>query len=273
MKVVVVGSLTRDTIVQELAAGERTAEKLGGTAYYASNAYARLGASVRIVSRLASADEVWARGQLPAEIDLRASPSPVTTRFENRYRDDQRTQLAGPLAAPIDYFPELVADADWIHLGPLHPQDLHLDWYHASLAPRGLDVQGLVRQVQHGRVIPRAATALASCLSALRWLKAGLDEWRLVLAALDCTETECIARLRDTEVVRTEGRNGGAVLAANARGFSWRPAPVVDGVDPTGAGDVFFAAYLYHRAGRGVPAQDASEAAARWVSDFLLGRT
>src|SRR5262245_43780305 len=207
MKVVIVGSLTRDTIVQQLADGERITERLGGTACYASNAYARLGASVRVVSRLAAADEGWARRQLPPEVDLRILPSPVTTCFENRYRGEQRTQVAGPLAAPIDYAAELVADADWIHLGPLHPRDLHRDWYHAPTTPRGLDVQGLVREVQDRRVIPRVATELASCVSALQWLKAGLDEWQLVLDAFGCTEAECVSRLRDTEVLRTEGRD------------------------------------------------------------------
>jgi sugar/nucleoside kinase (ribokinase family) len=43
--------------------------------------------------------------------------------------------------------------------------------------------------------------------------------------------------------------------------------------DPTGAGDVFFAAYLAHRAGRAIDMPDAARAAAQFVSEFLLGRS
>ena len=268
----VVGSITRDTIIDTRAV-DSVVRKPGGTSFYATSAYARLGASVSVLSRLAADDEAWVRSRLPEGVDLHVQPSAATTSFENRYDGDDRTQRVGPLAPPIDVDADLVRNADWIHLGPLHPADLASGWYRGTTAPLALDVQGIVRHVEGERVVPRAIPDLADRLRSLRWLKAGLDEWQVVLDALRCTEPEAVDRLNGAEILRTEGRRGGAVLAARCPLSTWLPSPLVEHRDPTGAGDVYFAAYLFHRAGRALPMSDAALAAARFVSEFLLGRS
>jgi sugar/nucleoside kinase (ribokinase family) len=273
MKVLVVGSITRDTIVDARADPESIVLKPGGTSFYASCAYARLGATVSVLSRIAAADDAWIRKELPDGMDARFQPSPVTTSFENRYEGEDRAQRVGALAPPIEVDDDLVRFVDWIHLGPLHPTDLAPDWYRIASVPLALDVQGVVRHVDHGRIVPRAVPDLADRLRGLRWLKAGHDEWRLVLDAWRCTEREAVARLRGVEVLRTEGRHGGALLCAERTSSRWAPSPLVTRVDPTGAGDVFFAAYLAHRAGLALDSPDAARAAARFVSEFLLGRS
>ena len=47
--------------------------------------------------------------------------------------------------------------------------------------------------------------------------------------------------------VRTDGRSGGWLLCRSGKRHDFRAEPVGQIADPTGAGDVFFAAYLtYH---------------------------
>ncbi len=273
MRVLVVGSITRDTIIDARVDPETIVRKPGGTSFYASSAYARLGSTVSVLSRLAAADDAWVRKELPDGVTVHFQPSPVTTSFENRYEGDDRAQRVDALAAPIEVDEELVRSVDWIHLGPLHPADLAPDWYRIASVPLALDVQGVVRHVDHGRVVPRAVSDLADRLRRIRWLKAGLDEWRLVLDAWCCSEREAVERLRGVEVLRTEGRDGGELLSAERAPSRWVPSPLVTRADPTGAGDVFFAAYLAHREGRAFDMPDAARAAAQFVSEFLLGRS
>jgi len=273
MRVLVVGSITRDAIIDMRTGPEVVVRKPGGTSFYATSAYARLGASVSVVSRVAARDEAWVRRGLPAGVDLHVQSSPATTSFENRYDGEERKQRVGPIAPPIDVDDALVRTADWVHLGPLHPADLSPDWYRVVAVPLGLDVQGIVRHVDGDRVVPRAVPDLADRLRTIHWLKAGIDEWQVVLDALDASEAKVVARLGGTEVLRTEGRRGGVVLAADRQPTTWPPSPLVEHRDPTGAGDVFFAAYLFQRAGRGASAGDAALAAARFVSEFLLERS
>ena len=277
MKVLVAGSITRDTLVHE-GPGERgdgldhARLAPGGTAFYATNAYTQLGADVRVVTRVAAADDAWVRARFPRHVELHVQPSGVTTSFENHYRGDARSQRVTAVAPPIAFSSHLLDGIDWVHLGPLHPADLDRGWFELTGRPLALDVQGMVRRIAGERVVAEAAPDLARLLRRLHWLKAGLDEWQVVLEALGTDEAGFAARHPDIEVLCTEGRKGGAVLRADTATLSWTPMPVVDRHDPTGAGDVFFAAYLQHRVGRGAPAHGAAPAAAAWVSRFLMER-
>ena len=117
-----VGSCAIDRIEQH---GRRSAQ-LGGTATYAALTYARLGAAVRVVTRVAPEDGAILDPLRLAGVDVRATPSARTTRFVNAIDGDGRQQRLLAIAAPIDG--ESVTDAcrgaALVHLGPLHPADL-----------------------------------------------------------------------------------------------------------------------------------------------------
>ena len=267
-RVLVVGSITRDTNIFDGVAQH----SYGGTALYAACTYAEFGIDVRLVTRLAPDDRAAIAGQLPNG-ELIAQPSDVTTTFENSYgRDDERTQRVAAIAAPIEHRADYFADVDWLHLGPLHPADLADAWLtqHAG-KPVGLDLQGFARRIADERVIADIDARIVDLLPRLQWLKASRSEWHPLLAHLHLSQTSRPTR-GAVESLVTDGAAGGDLLHGEARATHWVAAPPVEHCDPTGAGDVFFAAYLVHRAGYGADAALAAKNAARITSAFLLKR-
>ena len=267
-RVLVVGSVTRDTNIF----GGIAQHTYGGTALYAARTYAEFGIDVRLVTRLASDDRTPIAEQLP-HAELVAQPSAVTTTFENRYGPgDERTQRVAAVAEPIEHRTDYFADIDWLHLGPLHPTDLADAWLTQHTGkPVGLDLQGFARRIADERVIADIDPRIVDLLPRLQWLKASRSEWQPLLAHLHLSRTS-----RPThgaiESLVTDGAAGGDLLRGEARDTHWVAAPPVEHCDPTGAGDVFFAAYLVHRAGHGADAALAAKNAARITSAFLLKR-
>jgi 1D-myo-inositol 3-kinase len=267
-RVLVVGSITRDTNIFDGVA-EHT---YGGTALYAARTYAEFGIDVRLVTRLAAADRGPIAAQLP-NAELIAQPSAVTTTFENSYgTNDERTQRVTAIAAPIDLRDDYFDEIDWLHLGPLHPGDLADAWLtrHAG-KPVGLDLQGFARRIADERVIADVDPRIVDLLPRLQWLKASRHEWQPLLAHLHLAHTSRPTR-GAVESLVTDGAAGGDLLRGEARDAHWAAAPPVTHCDPTGAGDVFFAAYLVHRAGHGADSSSAAQRAAGITSAFLLKR-
>lgn len=252
MRVLIAGSIARDTNFLD----DDVRSDWGGTVVYAAHAYRALDVAVRVVTSAAEPIDA----AFPPDVDIVALPSPITTRFENHYHSDgKRTQRAPALASPLPYRPALLRDTDWIHLGPLHPHDLADDWYAVVGTPCGLDVQGITRQVVNGEVIADPHPFGAAITARMRWLKASIREWTLL-------HSPAVAG----EVLITRGIEGG-VLHCDGGSSTWRADPPITDCDPTGAGDVFFAAYLGHRNG-GAAATDAARSAARFTSAFLRRR-
>lgn len=268
MRVLVVGSITRDTNVFDGVADHAW----GGTALYAARTYAQFGVDVRLVTRLAAEDRPLIAAQVPS-VELLAQSSPVTTAFENRYgADETRTQRATAIAPPIDRRAEYFDGVDWLHLGPLHPNDLHPRWLDGQRAlPIGLDLQGFARRIEHACVVPDIDVRVVDLLPRLAWLKASRNEWQTLQAYLKIAPQER-PRHGAVETLVTDGAAGGVLLRDGQRDVRWAAAPPVSDCDPTGAGDVFFAAYLYEHCVRRAGAGHAAAAAARVTSAFLLGR-
>jgi len=252
VRVLIAGSIARDTNFLD----DDVRSDWGGTVVYAARAYRALDIEVRVLTSAAEPIDA----AFPASVEVVALPSPVTTRFENHYHSDgKRTQRAPTLAAPLPFDAALVSGVDWVHLGPLHPHDLVDDWYSISGNRCGLDVQGLTRHVVNGEVIADPRPDAATIAARMCWLKASIREWTLLHAPAV-----------PGEVLITRGIEGG-VLECDAGSSTWRADPPVDDCDPTGAGDVFFAAYLSRRNG-GATAADAARDAAKFTSAFLRRR-
>ena len=223
-----VGHICRDL----LPGGEWVA---GGAAAYGGLAAGALGCRAGVVTRAAAADD-W-QAAFP-EVAVAQTVSAATTTFENVYTPDGRVQTLHAVAGPIraEHVPSLWSRTRMVLLGPIagevDPGLIHL--FSDSIV--GVAPQGWLRGWdERGRVYPiiwdRAADVLP--LAAVTFLSeedltgpAELDAYRRLAGIL----------------VLTQGARGCTVFCRDeSRSF---PAPAVDAVDPTGAGDIFATAYL-----------------------------
>ncbi len=267
--VLVVGSTTEDTVVQ----GERTTRKPGGVTTYAGLTYRRLGWPVVVVTNVA--DAALCAAMERSGIRCACGPSPDTTRFVNVVDGAARRQLMPSQAAPLTaaQVRPWLDGAVLVHLGPLHPDDLATGVYALPWpAPVALDVQGLVRRVVGARVAPVVSEHLGTALAPVAFLKAGAEELALMLETPGCTLPELMARFGLREVVVTEGPSGGYVAGPSGGRIPYAAPPAGGVADPTGAGDVFFAAYLAARVLAGLPVAEAAHRAATTAARHVEGR-
>jgi sugar/nucleoside kinase (ribokinase family) len=210
--------------------------QLGGTALFAALAAHKLGLRVAIVTACAPDLDL---SSIPDDVQVLRQPSPATTIFENRYHAGGRTQLVHARAAPIDVSatPDEWLAAPIVHLAPI------LDDVSPAAAPRfpaalvGVTPQGLLRHVEPSKLVTTEPAAL------LRqpWASVGA----VVLSEEDVQLDERPVRALAQQlplVVLTRAERGATVLVDGLAIDV--PAFAADVVDPTGAGDVFAAAYF-----------------------------
>jgi sugar/nucleoside kinase (ribokinase family) len=228
---VVIGHVVRDVTPEGW--------RLGGTATFAAVQAQRLGLSAGIVTRMSA--DVSPNETLPG-VQFAGRPSEYTTSFENSYERGRRRQRVPEQAAPVE------------------PRDVPAEWQRAPVS--------LVGPVC-GEVPPDMTSALSSPLvgvSAQGWLRV-LDRDRRVRrrawrnapfwnnAHVLFVSREDLGRRPDQVdrwidhvpiVVLTRDRGGARVHEQR----QWRAIDAFPAreVDPTGAGDIFAAAFLvrYH---------------------------
>lgn len=83
--------------------------------------------------------------------------------------------------------------------------------------------------------------------------------------------TDLMKRFKIKESVVTLGKNGGFVQTQNGAMINYGADPVKYQVDPTGAGDVFFAAYIAGRFSIKMPIPEACRYAARIAALQVAG--
>ena len=223
----------------------------GGTVTFAALTASRLGLASAIITRADPSLIALLPTFLPA-ISLHALPSSQTTTFANHYQDGFRTQYLYARAEQL-----LPADvpADWrgapiVLLGPL-AQEILPEF--VSLFPRrpgaliAATPQGWLRRWDDdGRVWPTPWQTADQLLPLLDVLILSHDDL-LPFADGKRDEADAILTQWSTRVpllVATDGRHGATLFRqGHTRRFPSYPAQEVD---PTGAGDVFAAAFLTH---------------------------
>ena len=234
-----IGNPTRDT----LSTNKKTVRALGGTVWYAAKFLAGLGRRVAVVG---IGDEKIKRRLARGGVDVRhfSNAGPVTL-FENAYSAGIRKQKARPggdiQAADV---PQAAFDAMGLLVGPvLNEVDPDILRTHRSGCLM-LDAQGFLRQLSTAgdvilRMRPEAETALRHC----DILKVNAREAAVITASVDGeTAGRVLHRMGPKMVIITRGADG-ALFYDGVR-FTQITAPKVDVIDPTGAGDVFSAAFL-----------------------------
>lgn len=224
----VVGHICRDVVPEGY--------RLGGTATYAAVTARRLGLRPGVVTR---AEPEALQADLFQGVEVCLLPSAATTTFENLYWDGRRTQRIHAVA------------------GPIGTEDIPLDWRGAPivlLAPLAQEVHPSLARFFPGAllgVVPQGwmrAWDGAGRVRQAAWASAEdvLPHVRAVVVSEEdvggnmawvrhwASQVECLAL--------TQGARGATLYC---RGQAW-PMPPREAreVDPTGAGDVFAAAFL-----------------------------
>ena len=272
--VAVVGPVTIDRIVQD---GEE-AHKRGGVITYAGLTFAEMGVETRVVTKLAAADGAVLEPLHQRGIEVCAATSRATTRFVNYVDGDARRQQMSAWAGAIgaEQLESALTGIELVHLGPLHPDDIGPDALAAipGACRVGLDVQGYVRQIAGEHVDRGVSPHLCAALRRADFVKASIDELDLVLAHCGRPLQDLVEDCAIAEWVVPAGSRGGWVLERTGARTEFASPQVAEVVDPTGAGDVFFAAYMAFRHHRGQTVVDslqwAAAQAARQVSGGFI---
>jgi sugar/nucleoside kinase (ribokinase family) len=222
---------------------------VGGTASYGSLAAQRLGRRVGVVTSLGAGLDP--RLFLP-EVEMAIFDSPVTTTFHNTYRQGQRQQYVLKVAPQIEAgsVPEGWLGAEIVLLGPVAGEvgEDMADLFPDSLV--GLSAQGLLRTWDgEGRVHfspPQGIERLLSKVDVVFLSEEDVEG--------DEALAQAHARLAPLGVI-TGGERGGT-LFEGSEGWDF-PACESRALDPTGAGDVFAAAFLVRLSEMGDPRRAA----------------
>ncbi len=244
-----IGHVTRDILQDQTFS-------LGGTVTFAALTAYRLG----LVAAITTCADAELQAELPVrlpEIGLAVRTSTSTTAFVNTYHEGFRTQYLRARADQLQLgdVPEAWRQASIVLFGPLD-QELspsfikHFPRSHRSIfaaTPQGW----LRRWDEDGRVRPAPWTAAEDILPLLDVLILSHDDL-LPFAEGNRTDADVMLSKWSMKVpllVATDGKHGATLFQ---HGIEERfPAYSAREVDPTGAGDVFAAAFLvfYQRHG------------------------
>jgi sugar/nucleoside kinase (ribokinase family) len=240
----------------------------GGGVYHAARAFSRLGRDdVIVTAACAPADAPLLGAGLEAfGLPTTMVESSVTTAYSFHYEGERRVMRQEAVADP--WTPEravaAAADAEWVYVGALTRSDFPVETLAALAAGRQLlvDAHGLVRLPTLG---PLAVDGdVGDALRDVTILKLNDEEAEILVGG---TDEAALRGLGVPEVTLTLGSRGSLVVAGDV--VERIAASPVDGdVDPTGAGDVFSAAYLDERS-RGTGPAEAARAASRFVARLI----
>lgn len=226
----VIGHVSRDVVSLE-----PPVFAAGGTAAFAARTAQALGLRTAVVTSAAADFDMAAA--LPG-CAVACRPAAATTTFANQYTPAGRRQMVHALAAPLRAadVPPGWRCAPVVHLGPITDRldpDI-IDCFDGALI--GLTPQGWMRAwdadgrvyatpMRHAeRLLPRASAVVIS-----------REDYR------DDAELDAMRRLSRLLVV-TAGYNGCVIYEGET--VHTVPAPQVQEVNPTGAGDIFAAAFF-----------------------------
>ena len=266
-RVAVIGSATIDRI----EGPGIDALKMGGVATYAGLTFKRHGLSTTVVANIATSDAALCEIFREQHVDLFTGRTGATTLFVNHVEGDSRWQEMPVAASPITIESARVAmeRVELVHFGPLHPADFDPDLLTFAVEHEkivSLDVQGYVRRTDGGVVYSSVSKDLPQALEHADIIKSSREELQEILSAFAMDIQSLKAAYRLSEILVTDGRRGGYIVGDTDHVITYQARAFERLVDTTGAGDVFFAAYLVSRFDMGAACDHASFVAAQQIS-------
>ncbi|HET7744909.1 MAG TPA: PfkB family carbohydrate kinase [Gaiellaceae bacterium] len=269
--VAVVGNLVKDVV-----AG--AAPRPGGAVFYQATAFQRVApsADVHLVTRCSAEDrELLVPPIEELGLPVTWRPGRETQAFSFHYEGERRVMDVVALGDPWTpddvkgWMAQAVGDAEWIMVGALTRADFPPETL-AALRSGGrqllVDVQGFVRRGALGPLV-RDDLVPPETFASVRGLKLNESEARVLVGS---TEPSDLRKLCVPEVVLTQGSQGTIVVTAERAEHV--PATPIDGtIDPTGAGDTFWVAYLVARSNGALPVE-AARSASETTSAILASR-
>ncbi len=246
--VAVIGSTTIDENITPAGKWRKT----GGVTVYAGITYCRHGIATTAVSNIAPHDKDVFKAIEKEKIIICSGPTGQTTHFINEATQKVRRQKMPLQSASIktDGLTEVIKRVSCVHLGPLHPGDIDpgvIEMVGHTRLPVVLDVQGYTRQIKGEVITTGVSKHLSEALKIAQFIKSNELELEAILNFFNLDISALMKAYRLEECVVTCGDKGGFVQNKKGIRFSYK-APAVESIaDPTGAGDVFLAAYLLSR--------------------------
>lgn len=231
--------------------GEAT--RPGGAALYAAVTAHRLGLSVGLLT--SHADD-FPLDLIPPRIEVVSVPAAETTRFEHGYEAGGRvSRVRGrALALTTADVPEDWRDASLVLLAPVVDEVDPLLAAEFTDGAVGAAAQGWLRAIlREGTVGPRAWESSRPLLDKIQTLFLSREDIR-------GQEASVIEWLQHVPIGVLTADRAGALLFVNGDRYQVRPRPALE-TDPTGAGDVFAAAFLVEYQRSGDPWRAAASAA------------
>ncbi len=240
---IIIGHITQDLLPDGSLS-------LGGTVSYAATTAHRLGYQVGVVT--STGPDLDVAQALPFA-QTACHPAAATTVFENIYLDGQRKQILHGRAGVLhcEHIPQEWRRAPIAHLGPLD-QEIDEGIFHCfdDGVLVGVTPQGFLRRWdEQGQV---SFTEWKPSESTLRRIKV------LVLSELDVPDPEDLVRdwRRFIDIIVVTRAERGATVYHAGEVCDY-PARAAQQVDPTGAGDVFAAAFFIRLVETGDPCEAA----------------
>jgi sugar/nucleoside kinase (ribokinase family) len=242
MDYVIIGHVTRDVT----PAGNL----VGGTVSYSGCAARALGCETAVLT--SCQPEYEGLSEL-TDLTVEVIPSAHTSTFENVYSANGRTQMLYTSADPIQvqHLPAEWVDTAVVHLGPVANEVDPTLMHQFSNSVIGMTPQGWLRRwTADGRVYARDWPEAEQFLPLADVV---------ILSEEDLLDEAMLPRYRQASrlLIMTENARGCTVFAGDE--VRQIPAPSVIQVEPTGAGDIFAAAFLIRYAGNGRNPWQAAE--------------
>ena len=233
-RVAVVGSVAIDRIEQR----GRSVVKLGGVATYAALVFRKHGWPTAVITNVATRHASLLGILREHQISVFNGFTENTTMFVNHVAGSDRWQELPSCSAPItaDQARGALDHVDHIHLGPVHPTDISVDllrFIAEKNVPVSLDVQGVVRRVECGKVRLSVSEYLGEALRCSSVIKAERRELDTILNSYDMDVESLASNFGLSEVVITAGSEGGCIAAASGEVVSYPAKRVEVVVDPT----------------------------------------
>lgn len=251
LDVLLIGHITQDLLGQDLDSGYR----IGGTVSFAAVTALCLGRQPTILTRAAATTDL---SELLSNIVLQVLHSPQTTTFANVYTSQGRVQYSYTQALPITTqdVPNHLRSPRIALLGPL------VNEIQADVAAI-FDKQTLVAAVPQGwmRRWDGSGRVFSKEWESAEEILPHLDVLVLSQEDIDYDLDRLALPLKYVPlVVMTEYRDGSTIFLRGTQGnieqFKVSPRPANE-IDPTGAGDIFAAAFLIRLQETSDPVQSA----------------